>query len=377
MERDLGEHSNRRLGVQCVVRGSPNWLSCFLGLFTGPGRPRFLSRNLQIQNLCERVVQIAATDVAVLVEGESGTGKELVARALHLYSARRRKPFVTVNGGAIHDPLVGSELFGHVAGAFSGALTSKRGLIEEADGGVFFIDEGSEMSPKVQMEILRWTQEGEYYRVGDSVPRWVDTRLVVASNKDLGKLAREGKFRLDLYYRFKVAIIRIPPLRERPEDIPLLTEIFLSEHAQKCGKPTLGVTSAALEILMSHPWPGNIRELKNCLQGLAVTNRTGRIEAGDVLSYLEISPQIVNASELSKIVSSCPGAGDAEGLSETSAEVPSAGIAPPVARRFHETERHRYTQAYFKYDGNRTAMARDLATSNTQVRRKIRQYKLE
>jgi two-component system response regulator AtoC len=317
--------------------------------------------------LCERIVQIARTDAGVLIEGESGTGKELVARAIHYYSQRRENPYVGLNCGAISDSLLGSELFGHVAGAFSGAIADKQGLVEQARGGTLLIDEASEMSHKMQVEILRWAQEREYRRVGESAARSSDVRLIVASNQDLAGLVRGGRFRGDLFYRFKVAVIRIPPLRERPEDVQLLIERFTETHARRCGRQRVSISTAAMDVLLQYPWPGNVRELEHCFQGL-LTNPTEHLGADEVLAYLDAPneasvPEILRTNESTSL---------------------SGASSPNVWRRHVELPRlpseetkRRYQQAYFEYGGNRTAMARALSTSASQVRRKIREYKLE
>ncbi len=207
----------------------------------------------------------------VLVEGESGTGKELVARALHFDSVRKEQPFVAVNCATLQETLLESELFGHKAGAYTGAVSDKRGLLEVADGGTLFVDEIAETHPSVQAKLLRVLETGEFRAVGDVRERKVEVRLVAATNKDLREMVGKGKFREDLFYRLNVVAIRIPPLRERREDIPLLARHYLLRRGR-----TLGDAAAAA--LMGHEWPGNVRELFNVLERAVLFTSSGRLD---------------------------------------------------------------------------------------------------
>jgi two-component system response regulator PilR (NtrC family) len=209
---------------------------------------------------------IAPTVSTVLITGESGTGKELVARAIHFNSLRRDRPFVAVNCGALPETLLDSELFGHMRGAFTGADTNKKGLLEVADKGTVFLDEIGEMSPLVQVKLLRVLQERKFRRLGGTDEVDADIRIIAATNRDLSKLVADGRFREDLFYRINVIPIRLPPLRERAEDVPLLAEHFAARFAEQMGKPITGISGPALAALKTYSWPGNIRELENAIE---------------------------------------------------------------------------------------------------------------
>jgi two-component system nitrogen regulation response regulator NtrX len=205
-----------------------------------------------------------------LIRGESGTGKELIARAIHQASLRREKPFVEVNCAAIPDELIESELFGHEKGAFTGALTTRRGKFELADGGTIFLDEVGDMSLRTQAKVLRVLQEQVFERVGGTEAIRVDVRVIAASNKDLEEETRGGRFREDLYYRLNVIPMEVPPLRERREDIPLLARHFLKGFCAEYGKREKSLAVDAMELFLHHPWPGNVRELKNVIERLVI-----------------------------------------------------------------------------------------------------------
>ncbi len=209
---------------------------------------------------------IAPTNSTVLVTGESGTGKELVARAIHFNSLRRDRPFVAVNCGALTETLLESELFGHMRGAFTGADSNKKGLVEVAEKGTIFLDEISEMSPKMQVKLLRVLQERKYRRVGGTDEMTADIRIIAATNRDLQTRVREGTFREDLFYRINVIPVALPPLRQRREDIPLLAEHFLPRLSELMGKSIRGISAEAAEMLVAYDWPGNVRELQNALE---------------------------------------------------------------------------------------------------------------
>jgi len=225
-----------------------------------------ISKNKQMQKIFEVITKVAQYKSTILITGESGTGKELVARALHYNSDRAQNPFVAVNCGAIPENLLESELFGHAKGAFTDAIRTKKGLFEEADGGTLFLDEIGELPPQLQVKLLRVLQEGEIRRIGESKPIQVDVRIVAATVKDLVKEVNEGRFRDDLFYRLNVLPIHIPPLRERNEDIPLLTAHFIKKYSEAMGKNVVGIDSRALEALMNYKWYGNVRELENTIE---------------------------------------------------------------------------------------------------------------
>jgi two-component system response regulator HydG len=225
--------------------------------------------------------RIAAADVPVLIYGESGTGKELIARRIHRKSKRSAKPIVSLNCGALQETLLLSELFGHEKGAFTGATAPRRGLVEEAHGGTLFLDEIGEMGAEAQAKLLRFLQEGEFFRVGGRQPIRVDVRVLAATNRDLEERIRAGAFRQDLLYRINTVVLKVPPLRERGRDIPLLLEKFLEREA-KLRKRPLALSPATLEYLLRYRWPGNVRELENLAQRLAVLVEGERITEADL-----------------------------------------------------------------------------------------------
>jgi DNA-binding NtrC family response regulator len=212
------------------------------------------------------VESVAPTDATILLRGESGTGKELLARAIHTRSRRADRPFIAINSSSLTDTLLESELFGHVRGAFTGASSTRIGLFEEASGGTLFLDEIGDISPNLQVRLLRVLQEGEIKPVGASEPRTIDVRVVAATNRDLEAAVRAGQFRQDLYYRLNVVPLVLPPLRERREDLVLLAQHFVRTYAKKHGKAAVGLSLEAVDLLATHNWPGNIRELENVIQ---------------------------------------------------------------------------------------------------------------
>jgi len=241
-----------------------------------------IGRSQSIRDVLTRVVKIAPTDAIVLITGESGTGKELIARAVHANSKRAQRPFVTVNCAAISETLLESELFGHARGAFTGAVSARKGLFEEADGGTFFFDEIAETTPSFQAKLLRAIQEGEVRRVGENKPITIDIRVVAATNVDLSQAVEERRFRQDLYYRLNVARFHLPPLRERREDIPLLVEFFIDKYNRKMNtRARLG--EGVLDKLIGYDCPGNVRELENLVEQSVALCTGGVITVDDVL----------------------------------------------------------------------------------------------
>lgn len=241
-----------------------------------------IGRSAAVRDVLGRIVRIAPTDTTVLITGESGTGKELVARAVHANSLRADKPFVPVNCAAITETLLESELFGHVRGAFTGAISARKGLFEEANGGTFFFDEIAETPPSFQAKLLRAIQEGEIRRLGDNKPIQVDVRIVAATNQDLQEAIAEKRFRQDLFYRLAVARFVLPALRDRREDIPLLVEHFLQKFSKKMRR-TVRLGDGVMDYLMSYEFPGNIRELENMVeQGVALAVN-GVIQLDDII----------------------------------------------------------------------------------------------
>ncbi len=254
-----------------------------------------VGRSEAMLQVYKTAARVAATDATVLILGESGSGKELVARALHTAGPRAQEPFVAVDCGAIAEGVLESELFGHARGAFTGAQGARRGLFEEASTGTLFLDEIGDIGPKLQSQLLRALQEGEIRPVGSNEVVQVDTRVVAATNKDLAALVKEGKFREDLYYRLNVVTIRIPPLRERREDIPLLCEHFAHRYARG---EVAAISAEARELLQRHDWPGNVRELENAIARAMALNPSGAITPEDLPDNVRrASPKAVLAED--------------------------------------------------------------------------------
>ena len=241
-----------------------------------------IGRSDALNEMLDTVLQVAPTEVSVLIVGESGSGKELTARAIHLRSRRSGRAFEAVNCGSLAEGVLESELFGHERGSFTGAVARRRGLFERADGGTLFLDEVGEMSLGMQVKLLRVIETGEYLRVGGVERLHSDVRLVTATNRELESAVERGEFRKDLYYRLRVVQIRVPPLRARPEDIPVLARYFLRQSAARHGKTIRGIESKGMEALARYPWPGNIRELANMVDNLTVLARGSMIRSGEI-----------------------------------------------------------------------------------------------
>jgi len=233
-----------------------------------------ISKNAKMMEIFSLVKEVASLRSTVLIQGESGTGKELIARAIHYSGDRATKPFVGVSCASLTESLLESELFGHEKGSFTGATGQKKGKFEIADGGTLFLDEIGDISPKLQMNLLRVLQERNFYRVGGTEQISVDVRVIAATNKDLGKAVREGTFRDDLFYRLNVINIHLPPLRERKEDIPLLVHHFIERISPELGKDVSDISEGALKILLNYNWPGNVRELENAVERAIVTSKS-------------------------------------------------------------------------------------------------------
>ncbi len=246
-----------------------------------------LGNSLGVQEVLRLIRRAAPTDSTILIRGESGTGKELVARAIHYGSLRAMGPFIPVNCGAFTETLLESELFGHLRGAFTGAVTDKKGLVEIADGGTFFLDEIAEMSPAIQVRLLRVLENREFKPVGGVKTRSVDVRFITATHQDIEKLIQEGRFREDLYYRLNVIPIPIPPLRERREDIPLLVGHFIALYSRKMRKQIVGIDEDAVEFLRNNDWPGNVRELENRIERAVALGEGDRITLDELTGGYE------------------------------------------------------------------------------------------
>jgi two-component system response regulator HydG len=297
-----------------------------------------VGRSQAVRDVLTRVVKIAPTDAIVLITGESGTGKELIARAVHANSRRAHRPFVTVNCAAITETLLESELFGHARGAFTGAVTARKGLFEEADGGTFFFDEIAETTLTFQAKLLRAIQDGEIRRVGENRSAKVDIRVIAATNMDLAQAVEERRFRQDLYYRLNVARFHLPPLRERCEDIPLLVEFFLDKCARKMNKQ-VRLAEGVLDTLVGFDFPGNVRELENMVEQAVALCSGGIVTPDDIL------PQ--------------------------SPRRPSRGPGRTLADIVDDAEREAVGAALRAFDGSRERAAEALDISPTTLWRKM------
>jgi len=258
----------------------------------------FIGDSPQMNKVFRVIEKVADTDSTILILGESGTGKELVARALHYHSSRRDKPLVPVNCGAIPEDLLESELFGHEKGAFTHAIKTRIGRFELADGGTIFLDEVAEMSPHLQVKLLRILQEQEFERLGATKTIRCDVRILAATNKDLDKLVQDGSFREDLYYRLKVIPVEIPPLRDRRSDIPLLVHHFLENTFRTKKKKVKGISKDVMRAFMSYDWPGNVRELENIIERMVILSEGSSITMEDVpekISHKQLSEQPMKA----------------------------------------------------------------------------------
>lgn len=262
--------------------------------------PEIVGRSPAIVKIFEIIRDVADSTASILIEGESGTGKELAARAIHSHSDRKEKPFIPIFCGSLAENILESELFGHKKGAFTGAVENKAGLFEEADGGTLFLDEIAEINKSIQTKLLRVLQEGEIKRVGENQIRKVDVRILSATNKDLLEEVKKGNFREDLYYRLNVINIKMPPLRERREDIPILADHFLKRFAERNKKNISGFSAEAMNYLMTYPWSGNIRELENTIER-AVILAKGKMIQVENLRLVEPQAQISEGKTLEEI----------------------------------------------------------------------------
>ena len=320
----------------------------------------------QIVEMMRLVAQVARTDSTVLVTGESGTGKELVAEALHQLSVRSEKPFVPVNCGAIPETLQESEFFGHVQGAFTGAIRNKVGLFQHADSGTLFLDEIGETSLASQVKLLRFLQSGEIRKVGGHRAEQVDVRLVAATNRDLLSLIEQRSFREDLYYRLNIIHIEIPPLRDRGEDIEELAKFFLARRARKLGNGVVGFSDQALQRLRAHRWPGNVRELENAVERAVILCRGPRVEVGDLPPLPRVGRAVAGAIR--------PGPA-------TTAPEPSPALQTRFAQggaasfpSLRQLEQEHIEQALLLFAGNRTRASAALGISKATLWRKIKSY---
>ncbi len=333
-----------------------------------------IGRSPAMQDIYRTLARLTTTDLTVMIIGESGTGKELVARALHDYGRRRNGPFVPINMAAIPRELIESELFGHEKGAFTGAVQRTAGRFEQAEGGTLFLDEIGDMPPEAQTRLLRVLQEGEYTTVGGRTPIQANVRIIAATHRDLTQLIRQGLFREDLYYRLNVVPIRLPPLRERRDDIPELVRHFLAAVAAE-GLPPKRVDPEAMERLQNHRWPGNVRELENLMRRIAA------LYAEETVGVEAIEAELAAAGPLPE----APGAPEEEGLSGAverhirqyfqahGEELPAGGLYDRVLR---EMERPLLSLTLEATGGNQIRAAQVLGLNRNTLRKKIRELEI-
>ncbi|HEX8199238.1 MAG TPA: sigma-54 dependent transcriptional regulator, partial [Isosphaeraceae bacterium] len=285
----------------------------------------------------------------VLITGESGTGKELVAKALHVNGPRLNKPFVPLNCAALSENILESELFGHIKGAFTGADRERKGVFEHANGGTLFLDEVGDIPTGTQIKLLRVLESGEIVRVGTNEPFTVNVRLISATNRDLTEAIAAGSFRQDLYHRLKVVSVKLPPLRSRREDIPLLIDYFLKDFTHSHGKAITALTPAARKALMSYSWPGNVRELRNTIESMVVIDSDGILDVDDLTEELQAA-------------------------TPAAAEPSGAGVQHLIGRPLDEVEKYYITETLKLTNGNREEAARLLGIGERTLYRNLKRY---
>ncbi len=310
---------------------------------------RIIGRSAEMQRVYQRIEKVAPTDSSVLITGESGTGKELVARAMHMRSPRNEGPFVRVSCGALPEGVLESELFGHERGAFTGAIKQRRGRFELAHGGALFLDEIAEVGLPVQVRLLRVLQEREFERVGGEETLRVDVRVIAATNRDLEKEVKEGRFREDLYYRLYVIPIHLPPLRDRRADIPLLAEHFVAKICAQMHRVPVKLTADALRVLTQYGWPGNVRELENAMERAIVLCEENTIAEGDLV-FLQ---------------------------TRGTAQLPLPVGLPPLNDALAELERALIERALERAGGVKTEAARLLGIKGSALYYKLEKYGLQ
>ena len=330
--------------------------------------PSIIGKSEKMLALLDLVAQVAPSRSTVLINGESGTGKELIAKAIHSASPRAEKAFIPVNTGSIPVDLLESQLFGHVKGAFTSAIASKKGLFEVADQGTIFFDEISTVSPETQAKLLRVIQEREFMRLGGTETIKVDVRILAASNEDLLKLVREGRFREDLYHRLNVISLQLPPLRERKEDVPLLVERFLEQFCRENDKPPRLFSHAAMRLLMDYEWPGNVRELENAVERAVVLSTQEWLD-------VDLLPESVRTREIVKGVRLQL----AEFLPPMPGEVGSRGSAPAPSlfEILEEVERRIIVDMLERTNWNQTEAAERFQVPLSTLNQKIKRLGIE
>ncbi|MEO8167155.1 MAG: sigma 54-interacting transcriptional regulator [bacterium] len=359
--------------------------------------------SVEIKKIVEVVQQVAPTDITVLITGESGVGKEIIAKAIHAASQRNKKQLITVNCGAIPEGIIESELFGHERGSFTGASGERKGYFELADNGTVFLDEIGEMPLSAQVKILRLLENGEFLRVGSSVPRRVNVRIIAATNKNLENEVRNNNFRSDLYFRLRSVNIAIPPLRQRTEDIPVLFKAFTDEFSAKNSVKFGGISDEAMQSLRSYYWPGNVRELRNVVESMLVLESGKYLQADDVRKYLKDSGQpgtsnrnlpaitgkTVEQAERELILRALLEikadivdlknalSDQASALINTQHPPDPMAINADTSLSMNEMEHKLIAEALQRFKGNRRAAARALNISERTLYRKIKEYHLE
>lgn len=301
-----------------------------------------------MENVRRLIDAVTDYDCCVLITGESGCGKELVARQIHYQSRRKDSSFIAINCASIPDNIIESELFGYQKGAFTGADRTKPGMFETANGGTIFLDEINNAPLSLQAKLLRVLQDGSFYRLGDTVPRTTDARVLAASNRDLPKLIAQGLFREDLYYRLNVMEISLPPLRERKDDIPMLTNFFINRISSQLDKNVKGVTTAVLRAFMQHEWPGNVRELENLIKRMIILTET------DVVDVDVLPPRLLNTPQ-----------------------GPARALDYLVPQSLEEIEAYFISKTLRETKGNRGLAAEILGIDKSTLWRKIKRYQLE
>src|SRR5450759_2813172 len=329
------------------------------------GFGRIVGTSKSWRDVLVQAAKVAPTETTVLLTGESGTGKEVVARAVHRSSARAAGAFIALNCAALPDQLLESELFGYEKGAFTGATAAKPGRIEQAAGGTLFLDEAGEMSPAVQAKLLRVLEEREFQRLGGTRVLKTDARIVAATNRDLARAIEKGEFREDLFYRLSVFGIHLPALRERPEDILPLTEMFLAELGPAVGRSVPGVSREAKDLLLSYPWPGNVRELRNALERAAILSDGGLITAADLpIGITRQDPPAAHAAPRT-------------GTDATAATAATSPFLPPEGVDLESLEREYVKEALRKARFNKSRAAKLLGLTRAQLYSRIEKYGLE
>jgi DNA-binding NtrC family response regulator len=337
---------------------------------------RMVGASPEMRQIYQLLEQAAPTPASVLVSGESGTGKELVAQTLHQLSQRASQPFVPLNCAAIPDTLLESELFGHEKGAFTGAIARRQGAFELANRGTLFLDEIAEMTPATQAKLLRVLQERKFRTLGGIREQAVDIRVVAATNVDPPEAVRAGKLREDLFYRLNVFAIRLPPLRERKSDIPLLVQAFVGEFNQRSGRTIAGVSDRAMQLLMAHDWPGNVRELHNVIERATIVARSDTIDAAD-LAPLPAAGPIVHVTPTPLPAPAGPSAGPMSPASTASVARPGAGVMVGPGTTVDEAERQLIHLTLEHTGGNKTRAAEMLGMSLKTLHNKLNRMKAE